>query len=252
MEQQSGLELPFGRFPEEVAWYHPQMPPGNLHPVDNRMYNLQRRTQTTYFKTSMCYRFTSGCCPKGVHCNFAHSMEELRRPFGNGDRRTCLPVDDCSGRIERTHERCGLSEEQKMHKNKICRNFYNGEVCPYGDRCSFAHVKPGSLKDSSASNQNSVYWKTKLCHKWSNSGYCPHGDHCSYAHGEAELRMPRGDYVGVDGKGIASASSIDSPNRVDDAFTTKTKFSPAATFQAKIRGLTLNKSKRIYGDWIDD
>lgn len=32
---------------------------------------------------------------------------------------------------------------------KLCKKFYNGEECPYGDRCNFLHGGPSKFRDDS-------------------------------------------------------------------------------------------------------
>ncbi|KAK8939849.1 Zinc finger CCCH domain-containing protein 12 [Platanthera guangdongensis] len=173
------LTLPFDssatrqqKISAEIALNQPPMPTFFPNSASNPTNNLPNRSQSAYFKTRLCTRFMSGLCPKGSNCNFAHSIDELRAR---------------SAHIQRTFsERLGQGEEQKQQNYKICRKYYNGEICHYGVRCSFAHVEPGSLQDNNfVSNSKFSCWKTRLCHKWSTSGDCPYGDHCTYAHGDA-------------------------------------------------------------------
>ncbi|KAK8913629.1 Zinc finger CCCH domain-containing protein 12 [Platanthera zijinensis] len=187
----------------------------------------------------------SGLCPKGSNCNFAHSIDELRARHAH---------------LQRTFsERLGQGEEQKPPNYKICRKYYNGEICHYGVRCSFAHVEPGSLQDNNlVSNSKFSCWKTRLCHKWSTSGDCPYGDHCTYAHGDAELRKVRGDVVDllVEKNVFVESPSKHTPDSVGHVLskTTKTEFAitnSTLEFRKNIRDLTMRNS-RIYGDWIDE
>ncbi|KAE8668225.1 Zinc finger CCCH domain-containing protein 15 [Hibiscus syriacus] len=63
-------------------------------------------------KTELCNKWQeTGACPYGDHCQFAHSIEELR------------PVI--------RHPR---------YKTEVCRMVLAGNVCPYGHRCHFRHA----------------------------------------------------------------------------------------------------------------
>ncbi|PKU64926.1 zinc finger CCCH domain-containing protein 39 isoform X1 [Dendrobium catenatum] len=243
------------RISEEIG-NCPQIPPF----FPNLTYHGSSTPQSVYFKTRMCVKFMSGSCSKGGSCNFAHSIEELRRPAGNVDVRALFPQVDGSRRNEQnpiiSGELFDAREKQKLHRNKVCWKFYHGELCPYGDKCSFSHVQPGSLQDSSLPSQKPMCWKTKICHKWSTSGSCSYGDQCSYAHGHSELRKLGGDNDELVEKNVVAARPKCAIN-ITDEILSKTTAEPresreAAVSQPKIRTLTLKKISRIYGDWIDD
>lgn len=63
------------------------------------------------YKTELCKKFQStGKCPYGHKCRFAHGKEEL------------------------------LSKTQGVnYKKKPCKTFYEKGYCPYGSRCNFQH-----------------------------------------------------------------------------------------------------------------
>jgi hypothetical protein len=63
------------------------------------------------YKTELCKKFQStGKCPYGYKCRFAHGKEEL------------------------------LSKSQGLnYKKKPCKTFNERGYCPYGSRCSFRH-----------------------------------------------------------------------------------------------------------------
>ncbi|MCI25727.1 zinc finger CCCH domain-containing protein 39-like, partial [Trifolium medium] len=47
-------------------------------------------------------------------------------------------------------------DDQKIiHKMKLCKKFYNGEQCPYGEKCSFLHEDPAKFRADS--------WKSREC-----------------------------------------------------------------------------------------
>ncbi|PKA63447.1 Zinc finger CCCH domain-containing protein 39 [Apostasia shenzhenica] len=245
------------RTSHEFSWLLPQMPP--LLPQDNATRNNPSRPTSGCFKTRLCDRFQYDCCPNGDECNFAHGIEDLRRPLGARFASKCRSAWPEQIHIPPNYkEGTYLGDEWKLQKHKVCRKFHSGEVCPFGDRCCFAHAKPGLLQDSTGggyvSNHNSLYWKTKLCHKFSTSGRCPYGDMCNYAHGYGELRKLGGDHVETKGKDVEDAApKIGSSFHFDDVLP-KTKTEPVSVLQVetkKVRTLTLEKTKQIYGDWID-
>ncbi|XWS11828.1 hypothetical protein CRYUN_Cryun37aG0034500 [Craigia yunnanensis] len=119
----------------------------------------------------------------------------------------------------------GFGDDSK----RLCRMFFNGRNCSYGDRCRFLHVIPDQIRDismtsvvSSATallNQNRgtgelgckgfvgslsaggegnfkpALWKTKICNNWKMSGSCQYGKACSFAHGPAELQNLGGHFA---------------------------------------------------------
>lgn len=192
---------------------NPRMNPSMNPPVN-------KGTSSIFFKTRLCAKFKHGSCRNGENCNFAHGVEDLRQPPPNWQEL----VGGGGGRLEEDRSSGGTwDDDQKIiHKMKLCKKFYNGEECPYGDRCNFLHEDPSKFRDDlgryressaisigttgpsvtqgSCSNQSEVnrpvnnasikpvYWKTKLCTKWT-QGQCPFGEKCHFAHGQA------GNYV---------------------------------------------------------
>lgn len=199
-------------------------------PMNPRIMNLtnppiNRGTGHIFYKTRMCLKFLEGNCRNGEHCTFAHGPEDLREPPPNWQ--------EIVGAREKDKGPGNWNDDQRMvHKMKICKRFYNGEECPYGDKCNFLHeqkfkTEMGSPRESSAisigttgsmagnrsvSDQFEVntnkhvnassddfrdymkptYWKTKLCIKWETTGQCPFGERCHFAHGLSELQAPGG------------------------------------------------------------
>ena len=45
--------------------------------------NRSKAIGKMFFKTKLCCKFRAGTCPYITNCNFAHSIEELRRPPHN-------------------------------------------------------------------------------------------------------------------------------------------------------------------------
>jgi hypothetical protein len=90
-------------------------------------------TSHIFYKTRICAKFTEGNCKNGEHCTFAHGVEDLRKPPPNWQE------------LVRGKKRGSgdFSDYQRMiHRVKICKLFYNGDECRYGDKCNFLHERP--------------------------------------------------------------------------------------------------------------
>ncbi|KAK9268487.1 hypothetical protein L1049_000239 [Liquidambar formosana] len=197
---------------------NPRMCPPNP-PVNKGISNI-------FFKTRMCAKFRVGLCRNGENCNFAHGVEDMRQPPPNWQ--------ELVGGREEDRGSANWDDDQRIiHKMKLCKKFYNGEECPYGERCNFLHEDPkkyrddsGRFRESSAIsigttgpnesgsdqpegnrpinagldaywvNGKPAYWKTKICSKWEATGQCPFGEKCHFAHGQSELQVPGGRIEG--------------------------------------------------------
>ena len=63
------------------------------------------------YKTELCKKFQStGFCPYGNKCQFAHGKEELI-----------------------------IKNQGKNYKKRFCKSFHEKGYCPYGSRCNFRH-----------------------------------------------------------------------------------------------------------------
>ncbi|XP_059638003.1 zinc finger CCCH domain-containing protein 39 [Cornus florida] len=103
-------------------------------------------TTHIFYKTRMCLKFSEGNCRNGETCTFAHGVEELRQPPSNWQELV-------SGKDR------GLGnwndDQRIIHRMKICKKFYNGEECPYGDKCNFLHENPSKFKTDMGKTQES-------------------------------------------------------------------------------------------------
>ncbi|GER39879.1 zinc finger CCCH-type family protein [Striga asiatica] len=192
---------------------------------NNRPLNLPGPTKGTshiFYKTRMCAKFIDGTCKNGDHCTFAHGPDDLREPPPNWQE-IIREKERSSGQSSGNSwigGGCSENEQQRLiHRMKICKKYYNGEECPYGERCNFLHERgpPQPLPPPpppaparrfrqpdvavAASEQREsfaisvggdfdqrAFWKTRVCSKWE-MGHCPYGDKCHYAHGHSELRF---------------------------------------------------------------
>ncbi|KAF5741975.1 hypothetical protein HS088_TW09G00013 [Tripterygium wilfordii] len=107
--------------------------------------SVNKGISNIFFKTRMCAKFRNGTCRNGENCNFAHGLDDLRQPPTNWQ-------DLVGGRDEDRPPQppCNWEDDMKIiHKMKLCKKYYNGEECPYGDRCNFLHEVPSKFRDDS-------------------------------------------------------------------------------------------------------
>ncbi|KAH6817918.1 Zinc finger family protein [Perilla frutescens var. frutescens] len=173
--------------------------------------NRSRAIGKMFYKTKLCCKFRAGTCPYVTNCNFAHSVEELRKPPENWQEIVAAHGDDQVSPSEPREEFqipiVGVSDEtQRSYKGRHCKKFYTEEGCPYGESCTFLHDEQSKARESVAislgpgSGSGSGYggnatgstlkpsnWKTRICNKWELTGYCPFGSKCHFAHGATEL-----------------------------------------------------------------
>ncbi|KQJ95303.1 zinc finger CCCH domain-containing protein 56 [Brachypodium distachyon] len=186
-----------------------------------------------FFKTKLCCKFRAGTCPYVTNCNFAHGMEELRKPPPNWQEIVAAHEEATEQREEHqipimTSSSVAPSESVsgRAYKGRHCKKFYTEEGCPYGDACTFLHDEQSKARESvaislspsvgggsynsptAAANGPTILkpsnWKTRICNKWEMTGYCPFGSKCHFAHGAAELHKYGGGLVDVEGRDIAS------------------------------------------------
>ncbi|KAL8208736.1 hypothetical protein R6Q57_008148 [Mikania cordata] len=100
---------------------------------------MNRGTTHIFYKTRMCQKFLDGNCRNGDSCTFAHGPNDLREPPPNWQEL----VKDNRG----VNGGGNWNDDQKIiHRMRICRKFYNGDECPYGENCNFLHESPAKFK----------------------------------------------------------------------------------------------------------
>lgn len=175
--------------------------------------NRSRAIGKMFYKTKLCCKFRAGTCPYITNCNFAHSVEELRKPPDNWQDIVAAHEEERGSSSEPREEFqipiVGVSDEtQRSYKGRHCKKFYTEEGCPYGESCTFLHDEHSKARESvaislgpgSGSGNGNGYggnasgstlkpsnWKTRICNKWELTGYCPFGSKCHFAHGAAEM-----------------------------------------------------------------
>ncbi|KAI3446513.1 hypothetical protein Pfo_003178 [Paulownia fortunei] len=280
-QQQSDLMSQFDRPPpfkrprtsENPPNYAP-FPPMNPRINPPNVPGGGKGTSHIFYKTRMCAKFMEGTCRNGDHCTFAHGVEDLREPPPNWQ--DLIREKDRGSFISSS-----WGDDQRMiHRMKICKKYYNGEECPYGEKCNFLHERPsppmkkfkidmseqressaisigitGDGRGSISDFDQKVFWKTKLCSKWE-MGQCPFGERCHYAHGHSELKF---------------SGTLDEAELVMNAGSVPRKSAPVSAFSTAPANLAVGaplngdeedkktskwkvtkKINRIYADWLDD
>ncbi|GFZ15458.1 zinc finger (CCCH-type) family protein [Actinidia rufa] len=240
----------------------------NSQSGDNRSKTIGKM----FFKTKLCCKFRARTCPYTTNCNFAHSVEELRRPPPNWQEIVAAHEEERGVSSETREEfqipalESSAFEGEAQSSRERGDKFGSGECGgggTYGNNAIAANLKPSN-------------WKTRICNKWELTGYCPFGNKCHFAHGAQELHRYGGGLM----EGEDRAASSASPDRKQGAVPSKI---PADTVVASMTSVPHSdgyhigvpsqrlsnviqrtgqrphqkwkgpdKISRIYGDWIDD
>ncbi|KAJ0232809.1 Zinc finger CCCH domain-containing protein 12 [Hirschfeldia incana] len=119
-----------------------------------------------FFKTKLCCKFRAGTCPYVTNCNFAHTVEELRRPPPNWQEIVAAAAQEeersgsgtPSAAAELPREEYQIpslvsstaDESGRSFKGRHCKKFYTEEGCPYGESCTFMHDEASRNRESVA------------------------------------------------------------------------------------------------------
>lgn len=168
-------------------------------------------------KTKLCNNWeTSGQCPYGQKCHFAHGSQELQAPPQGAQHpkyKTALcemwkqgscTRDVCNfahgeGELKQTTTKFAKKPEQGKYKVTLCRSWMKNGRCDMGERCTFAHGE-AELRGYNPAGVNHPNFKTMICTRWE-QGTCTFGTACRYAHGYHELRGPNMQGAGMMGRG---------------------------------------------------
>ncbi|KAL8541184.1 hypothetical protein ACS0TY_002446 [Phlomoides rotata] len=220
-----------------------------------------------FYKTKLCCKFRAGTCPYITNCNFAHSVEELRKPPPNWQDIVAAHEEESSEtREEFQIPILGVTDDaQRSYKGRHCKKFYTDEGCPYGENCTFLHDEQSKARESvvislgpgsgggygnnaNGSTLKPSNWKTRICNKWELTGYCPFGSKCHFAHGNAEVKDSTPDGKPAKTSVDTVVASVDNyhggvpPQRLSNV----TGHRPMQKWKGP------DKISKIYGDWIDD
>ncbi|GAX82738.1 hypothetical protein CEUSTIGMA_g10164.t1 [Chlamydomonas eustigma] len=76
------------------------------------------------------------------------------------------------------------------HKSIICKAWKAGKICPFADRCMFAHgVHELQMPKQKSKQDGTNLYKTSICNTWKVQSSCNMGHKCNFAHGDHELRL---------------------------------------------------------------
>lgn len=67
----------------------------------------------------------------------------------------------------------------QLYKTELCALFVKLGVCPYGNKCQFAHGE-NELKDIARPPK----WRSKPCANWTKFGSCRYGNRCCFQHND--------------------------------------------------------------------
>lgn len=67
----------------------------------------------------------------------------------------------------------------QLYKTELCASFVKMGVCPYGNKCQFAHGE-NELKRVDRPPK----WRSKPCANWAKFGTCRYGNRCCFKHGD--------------------------------------------------------------------
>ncbi|KAI5665232.1 hypothetical protein M9H77_24555 [Catharanthus roseus] len=120
-----------------------QFPPAFNPRLNSQSLPGGKGTSHIFYKTRLCAKFFEGNCKNGEHCTFAHGQQDLREPPPNWQELVRDKEKDGGGVGGGGCGSGNWNDDQRIiHKMKICKKFYNGEECPYGEKCNFLHERP--------------------------------------------------------------------------------------------------------------
>ncbi|ABN67650.1 zinc finger-containing protein [Scheffersomyces stipitis CBS 6054] len=67
----------------------------------------------------------------------------------------------------------------QLYKTELCVSFMKMGICPYGNKCQFAHGE-NELKTV----ERPPKWRSKPCANWAKLGSCRYGNRCCFKHGD--------------------------------------------------------------------
>lgn len=73
----------------------------------------------------------------------------------------------------------GKNINTQLYKTELCVSFIKMGVCPYGNKCQFAHGDHDLKRVERPAN-----WRSKPCANWAKFGLCRYGKRCCFKHGD--------------------------------------------------------------------
>ncbi|KAI3811156.1 hypothetical protein L1987_20873 [Smallanthus sonchifolius] len=201
---------------------------------------VNRGTTNIFYKTRLCQKFANGKCTNGDKCTFAQGPKDLREPPLNWQE---LVKDNRGGSWN--------DDEKIIQRMRICRKFYNGEKCPYGEKCTFLHQSPDKFKvqpviDSGKTGESSVVKVATVVDQSQSQTMA--GQDSVKTGGLAELQTSAGANSSV------AANAVPGPITTEPLASGSATAVPAAPPRIGRGFLKLANKKLvgIYADWISD
>jgi len=70
------------------------------------------------------------------------------------------------------------SSSNNKVKSSLCKNFTQTGLCPYADKCQFAH----GTHELRCNAEMNISYKTKYCNSFLNKKCCIYGFRCNFIH----------------------------------------------------------------------
>ncbi|EDV95043.1 GH23839 [Drosophila grimshawi] len=167
--------------------------------------DTERRYHLRYYKTCMCVHDTDSrgyCVKNGLHCAFAHGMQDQRPPvydikeletLQNSD----ISLDGSNAQNALDKERNLMNEDPKWQDTNYVLANYKTEPCkrpPRLCRQGYACPQYHNSKDKRRSPRKYKYRSTpcpnvKHGEEWGEPGNCEAGDNCQYCHTRTEQQF---------------------------------------------------------------
>ncbi|XP_030563837.1 RING finger protein unkempt isoform X2 [Drosophila novamexicana] len=167
--------------------------------------DTERRYHLRYYKTCMCVHDTDSrgyCVKNGLHCAFAHGMQDQRPPvydikeletLQNSD----ISLDGTNAQNALDKERNLMNEDPKWQDTNYVLANYKTEPCkrpPRLCRQGYACPQYHNSKDKRRSPRKYKYRSTpcpnvKHGEEWGEPGNCEAGDNCQYCHTRTEQQF---------------------------------------------------------------
>ncbi|KAK6204251.1 zinc finger-containing protein [Scheffersomyces amazonensis] len=95
----------------------------------------------------------------------------------NGSTSSASSLDEYrSPSFNKVHQ---ASVNTQLYKTELCASFMKMGICPYGNKCQFAHGE-NELKNV----ERPPKWRSKACANWTKFGSCRYGNRCCFKHGD--------------------------------------------------------------------
>ncbi|XP_017017537.2 RING finger protein unkempt isoform X2 [Drosophila kikkawai] len=167
--------------------------------------DTERRYHLRYYKTCMCVHDTDSrgyCVKNGLHCAFAHGMQDQRPPVYDIKELETLQnaeitLDSTNALNALDKERNLMNEDPKWQDTNYVLANYKTEPCkrpPRLCRQGYACPQYHNSKDKRRSPRKYKYRSTpcpnvKHGEEWGEPGNCEAGDNCQYCHTRTEQQF---------------------------------------------------------------